>query len=57
MLLTKKRLIDSDSGIKVSTKGYSYWNVIINLSNVFYFGDNCSEDIKKQVGTGLKLIV
>jgi len=49
--------IDNESGIRVSTRSYSYDNVIKDLYNMFYCGGNCVEDIQTPVGTDLKLIV
>ena len=50
------QLIDKELGGRVSTKGYTYANVIKNLSNVFYCGGDCAEDIQTHVGNDLKLI-
>ena len=50
------QLIDKELGIRQSTKGYTYGNVIRNLSNVFYCGGDCAEDIQTHVGNDLKLI-
>jgi hypothetical protein len=50
------QLIDKELGIRVSTKGYTYANVIKNLSNIFYCGGDCAEDIQTHVGNDLKLI-
>ena len=43
-------------GERSSTKGYTYGNVIRNLSNVFFCGADCAEDIQTHVGNDLKLI-
>ena len=50
------QLIDKEIGMRTSTKGYTYANVIKNLSNVFYCGGDCAEDIQTHVGKDLKLI-
>lgn len=50
------QLIDKELGMRTSTKGYTYANVIKNLSNVFYCGGDCAEDIQTHVGKDLKLI-
>lgn len=50
------KLIDKELGIRQSTKGYTYNNVIKNLINVFYCGGDCAEDIQTHVGNDLKLI-
>src|SRR5665811_936056 len=50
------QLIDNVLGKRTSTKGYTYGNVIKNLSNVFYCGGDCAEDIQAHVGNDLKLI-
>ncbi len=50
------QLIDKELGYRASTKGYTYGNVIKNLSNVFYCGGDCAEDIQTHVGNDLKLI-
>jgi hypothetical protein len=50
------QLIDKELGVRVSTKGYTFANVIKNLSNVFYCGGDCAEDIQTHVGKDLKLI-
>jgi hypothetical protein len=50
------QLIDKELGMRQSTKGYTYGNVIKNLSNVFYCGGDCAEDIQTHVGNDLKLI-
>ena len=50
------QLIDKELGYRRSNKGYTYSNVIKNLSNVFYCGGDCAEDIQTHVGNDLKLI-
>jgi hypothetical protein len=50
------QLVDKELGSRQSTKGYTYGNVIKNLSNVFYCGGDCAEDIQTHVGNDLKLI-
>jgi len=50
------QLIDKELGGRVSTKGFTYANVIRNLSNVFYCGGDCAEDIQTHIGNDLKLI-
>lgn len=50
------QLIDKELGKRQSTKGYTYSNVIKNLSNVFYCGGDCAEDIQTHVGNDLKSI-
>ncbi|MDO9153529.1 MAG: IS1380 family transposase [Paludibacter sp.] len=50
------QLIDKELGRRQSTKGYTYSNVIKNLSHVFYCGGDCAEDIQTHVGNDLKLI-
>lgn len=50
------QLIDKELGMRASTKGYTYANVIRNLSNVFFCGGDCAEDIQTHVGKDLKLI-
>lgn len=50
------QLIDKELGVRASTKGYTYANVIKNLSNIFCCGGDCAEDIQTHVGNDLKLI-
>jgi len=50
------QLIDKELGARVSTKGYTYANVIKNYSNLFYCGGDCAEDIDTHLGKDLKLI-
>jgi len=50
------QLIDKELGMRASTKGYTYANVIKNYSNLFYCGGDCAEDIDTHLGKDLKLI-
>jgi len=50
------QLIDNELGMRASTKGYTYANVIKNYSNLFYCGGDCAEDIDTHLGKDLKLI-
>ncbi len=40
------QLIDNELGYRASTKCYTYSSVIKNLSNVFFCGGDCAEDIQ-----------
>jgi len=50
------QLIDKELGARTSTRGYTYGNVIKNLSNVFCCGGDCAVDIQTHIGNDLKLI-
>jgi len=42
-----RKLIDSQLGYRVSTKGYSYGNLIGNFFNLFLCGGECAEDLQQ----------
>jgi len=50
------QLIDNVLGTRVKTVGFSYSDIIKNLSSVFYCGGNCAEDLQTHLGKHLKLI-
>ncbi len=51
------QLIDSELGTRVKTVGYSYSEIIRNLTNVFFSGGSCAEDIHTpHLGRHLKSI-
>lgn len=50
------KLIDSELGKRVKYAGYSYSDIIRNLSNVFLSGGDVIEDISSHLGTHLKQI-
>ena len=47
------QLIDSELGYRVKTVGFSYSDIIKNLSNIFYSGGDCAEDIQTHLGKNL----
>ena len=49
-------LIDSELGERVQYAGYSYSEIIRNLSNVFLSGGDVIEDVSSHLGTHLKEI-
>ncbi len=49
-------LIDSELGQRVKFTGYSYSEIIRNLTNVFLSGGNVIEDVSSHLGTHLKEI-
>jgi len=50
------QLIDNELGQRVKTFGYSYSEIIRNLTNVFLSGGSCVEDIQTHLGKYLKSI-
>jgi len=48
--------IDNELGQRVKTFGYSYSEIIRNLTNVFFSGGSCAEDIHTHLGKYLKSI-
>ncbi len=48
------QLIDNELGQRVKTTGYSYSQIIRNLSNIFFSGGSCAEDIHTHLGKHLK---
>lgn len=50
------QLIDNELGGRVKTIGFSYSDIIRNLTNVFLSGGNCAEDIQTHLGAYLKAI-
>ena len=48
------QLIDKELVMSTTTKGYTFANVIKNLSNVFYCGGDCAGDIQTHVGKDFK---
>lgn len=50
------QLIDNELGQRVKTIGYSYSEIIRNLTNVFLSGGSCAEDIHTHLGKYLKSI-
>ncbi len=50
------QLVDNELGKRVKTIGYSYSDIIRNLTNVFLSGGNCAEDIQTHLGVHLKAI-
>lgn len=50
------QLIDNELGQRVKTFGYSYSEIIRNLTNVFLSGGSCAEDIHTHLGKYLKSI-
>jgi hypothetical protein len=50
------RLIDSELGERVKYAGYSYSEIIRNLTNVFLSGGDVIEDVSSHLGTHLKEI-
>lgn len=49
-------LIDSELGLRVRSIGYQYSDIIRNLSNVFFSGGDCIEDINTHLKDHLKSI-
>jgi hypothetical protein len=50
------KLIDSQLGIRSSTKGYSYSNLFGNFFNLFLSGGECAEDLQKHFRSTLEQI-
>lgn len=50
------QLIDKELGIRVSTVGYSFSDIIRNYANIIFSGGNCAEDIQTHLGDHLKAI-
>ena len=50
------QLIDSELGSRIELFGYQYSDIIRNLSNVFFSGGDCIEDISTHLGDHLKVI-
>ena len=51
-----RQLIDNQLGIRVSTKDYSYGNLIGNFFNLFLCGGECAEDIQQHLRPTLEQI-
>ena len=51
-----RKLIDRQLGIRNSTKGYSYGNLIGNFFNLFLCGGECAEDIQHHLRPTLEQI-
>jgi hypothetical protein len=51
-----RKLIDNQLGIRVSTKGYSYGNLVGNFFNLFLCGGECVEDIQQHFRPTLEQI-
>ena len=51
-----RRLIDSQLGMRSSTKGYSYGNLLGNFFNLFLSGGECAEDIQQHFRPTLEQI-
>ena len=51
-----RKLIDNQLGYRVSTKGYSYGNLINNFFNLFISGGQCAEDIQQHFRPTLEQI-
>ena len=51
-----RNLIDNQLGIRVSSKGYSYGNLLGNFFNLFLCGGECAEDIQKHFRATLEQI-
>lgn len=50
------QLIDSQLGMRTSTCGYRYSDIIRNYNNIFYCGGDCAEDIQSHIRQDLKNI-
>ena len=50
------QLIDNELGARVKTVGYSYSDIIRNVTNVFCSGGSCAEDIQTHLGKHLSSI-
>jgi hypothetical protein len=50
------RLIDNELGIRASTVGFLYSDIIRNFANIIFSGGNCAEDIQTHLGKHLKSI-
>ena len=51
-----RKLIDYELGIRSSTRGYSYGNLIGNFFNLIFCGGECAEDIQQHVRPALEQI-
>jgi hypothetical protein len=51
-----RQLIDNQLGYRISTKGYSYGNLIGNHFNLFLCGGECAEDIQQHFRPTLEQI-
>jgi hypothetical protein len=51
-----RQLIDNQLGYRVSTKGYSYGNLIGNFFNLFLCGGECAEDLQQHFRATLEQI-
>ena len=51
-----RKLIDSQLGVRNSTKGYSYGNLFCNFFNLFLSGGECVEDIQQHFRPTLEQI-
>ena len=50
------QLIDNHLGIRPSTRGYRYSDIIRNYNHLFYCGGDCAEDIQQHLGKDLNSI-
>ena len=50
------QLIDNHLGIRPSTRGYRYSDIIRNYNHLFYCGGDCAEDIQQHLGKDLSSI-
>jgi len=50
------QLIDNELGARVKTFGFSYSDIIRNVTNIFCSGGDCAEDIQGPLGKHLKSI-
>jgi hypothetical protein len=50
------QLIDNELGARVKTIGFSYSDIIRNVTNIFCSGGDCAEDIQGPLGKHLKSI-
>jgi hypothetical protein len=50
------QLIDNELGARVMTVGFSYSEIFRSLTNVFFSGGSCAEDVQTHLGNHLKSI-
>jgi hypothetical protein len=50
------QLIDNQPGYRISTKGYSYSNLLRNFFNLFLCGGECAEDLQQHFRPTLEQI-
>jgi hypothetical protein len=50
------KLIDNELGVRVRTVGFSFSEIFRSLTNVFFSGGSCAEDIQTHLGKHLKSI-